>query len=147
VTSRRGWRRGQSAVELALVTPILIVLLLVAADFGRVFYTSIAVNNAARAAAQYGSSSIVTAADAAGMTAAARTDGWTSLSATASQCTCQISTTVTECTTIASTYCTNNPTATYVLVTVTAPFTTLVTYPGLPSSITLTGHAIMQVQQ
>ena len=144
---RRGWQNGQSAVELALVTPILVVLLLVAADFARVFYTSIAVNNAARAAAQYGSSSIVTAADSAGMTAAAQADGWSGLNVSASQCTCLTSTTVTECTTIDSTYCTNNPAATYVLVTVTAPFNTLVTYPGLPSSITLTGHAIMQVQQ
>jgi len=73
MNSRVRWPRGQSAVELALVTPILIVLLLVAADFGRVFYTSIAVNNAARAGAQYGSHSIVTAANSAGITAAART--------------------------------------------------------------------------
>jgi len=138
------WHRGQSAVELALVTPILIVLLVVAADFGRVFYTSIAVNNAARAGAQYGSESIVTAADSAGITAAAKTDGWSGLNVSASQCTCETSTIVAAC---ATSYCTNNPAATYVTVTVTAPFTTLVNYPGLPSSITLTGHAIMQVQQ
>lgn len=144
MNSRLRWLRGQSAVELALVTPILVVLLLVAADFGRVFYTSIAVNNAARAGAQYGSESIVTAADSAGITAAARTDGWSSLSVTATQCTCETSTIVTAC---ATSYCTNNPSATYVTVTVTAPFTTLVAYPGLPSSITLTGQAIMQVQQ
>jgi Flp pilus assembly protein TadG len=145
--NRHRHARGQSAVELALVTPIMIVLLLVAADFGRVFYTSIAVNNAARAAAQYGSQSVVTAADSVGMAAAAKTDGWTGLNVSATQCTCQTSTSVTQCTTIASTYCTNNPQATYVSVTVQAPFQTLVTYPGLPSSITLTGHAIMQVQQ
>jgi len=144
MNSRVRWPRGQSAVELALVTPILIVLLLVAADFGRVFYTSIAVNNAARAGAQYGSHSIVTAANSAGITAAARTDGWSSLTVNASQCTCLSSTNVTAC---ASSYCTNNPSATYVMVTVTAPFTTLVAYPGLPSSFTLTGQAVMQVQQ
>lgn len=138
------WLRGQSAVELALVTPILVVLLLVAADFGRVFYTSIAVDNAARAGAQYGSHSIVTAADSAGITAAAKTDGWSSLNVSASQCTCITSTNVAAC---ATSYCTNNPSATYVTVTVTAPFTTLVNYPGLPSSITLTGRAIMEVQQ
>jgi Flp pilus assembly protein TadG len=144
---KQDWRRGQSAVELALVTPVLIVLLLVAADFGRAFYTSIAVNNAARAGAQYGSSSIVTAADTAGMQAAARTDGWSGLNVTATQCTCQTSTTVTECSTLSATYCTNSPQATYVTVTVSYPFTTLVKYPGLPSSLTLTGQAIMQVQQ
>jgi Flp pilus assembly protein TadG len=144
MNSRLRWVRGQSAVELALVTPILVVLLVVAADFGRVFYTSIAVNNAARAGAQYGSESIVTAADSAGITAAAKTDGWSSLNVTAGQCTCETSTIVAAC---ATSYCTNNPSATYVTVTVTAPFTTIVKYPGLPSSITLTGHAIMQVQQ
>lgn len=144
MTSRLRWLRGQSAVELALITPILVVLLLVAADFGRVFYTSIAVNNAARAGAQYGSHSIVTAADSTGIAAAARTDGWTSLGVTASQCTCLSSTNVAAC---ATSYCTNSPSASYVTVTVTAPFTTLVKYPGLPSSITLTGQAIMQVQQ
>lgn len=40
--------RGQSLVELALVTPILLLLLLAAIDLGRVFYVKIAVANSAR---------------------------------------------------------------------------------------------------
>jgi Flp pilus assembly protein TadG len=41
-------QRGQALVELALVTPILLLLLLAAVDLGRVFYAQIAVTNAAR---------------------------------------------------------------------------------------------------
>ncbi|HTY55960.1 MAG TPA: TadE/TadG family type IV pilus assembly protein [Candidatus Binataceae bacterium] len=137
---------GQSVVEFSLIAAVTMTLLLAASDFSRMFFTSIAVNDAARAGAQYGSQNLVTAADIAGMESAATTDGTniSGLSATASQCTCGTSTTVAAC---ASNYCTNNPGATYVTVNTRATFTTFVTYPGIPSSTTLTGQAIMQVQQ
>lgn len=45
-------RRGQSLVEFALVLPMLIVLLLGVADFGRVFQAGIAMEAAARNAAE-----------------------------------------------------------------------------------------------
>jgi hypothetical protein len=45
-------RRGQSLVEFALVLPLLIVLLLGIADFGRVFQAGIVTESAARAAAE-----------------------------------------------------------------------------------------------
>jgi Flp pilus assembly protein TadG len=139
------YQRGQSAVELAMVTPVLIVLLLGAADMGRAFYFGIAANSAARAGAQYGSQSVITAADSAGMRAAAQTDAAniSGLSVTASQCTCASSSTVSAC---PSSYCTDSPSATYVEVDTQVPFHTVVTYPGIPSSITLSGKAIMQVQ-
>jgi Flp pilus assembly protein TadG len=52
------WRRsersrGQALVEFALVLPILILLLVMAVDFGRVFYGWVALNNAARVGANY----------------------------------------------------------------------------------------------
>lgn len=53
LTARRGSRRGQSLVELALVLPLLLLLLLIAVDFGRVYFSYIQVNNAAREAANY----------------------------------------------------------------------------------------------
>ena len=63
--ARRRFRaaRGQSYVELALALPVLALILVVAADFGRLFYSSVEVINAARAGAQYGSNSVVTAAN------------------------------------------------------------------------------------
>ena len=48
-------RRGAAAVEFAVVLPLLMLLLLGGADFGRCFQTSISITNAARAGAEYGS--------------------------------------------------------------------------------------------
>ena len=42
---------GQALVEFAFILPVMCALLLLALDFGRLFYTFIAVNNAAREAA------------------------------------------------------------------------------------------------
>jgi PKD repeat protein len=44
-------RRGQALVELALLLPVMLLLLVAAADLGRIFYARIAVTNAARAGA------------------------------------------------------------------------------------------------
>src|SRR5438552_14723579 len=68
---RELWRRcaaGQSAVELALLAPVLMLLLLVAADFGRLFYLSVAVNNAAHSGVQYGAQNVGTASQTAACT-------------------------------------------------------------------------------
>lgn len=48
------WRRvsrGQAMVEFALILPVLVLLLVLAVDFGRVFYGWVALNNATRIAA------------------------------------------------------------------------------------------------
>ena len=46
-------RRGQALVEFALILPILILLVVLAIDVGRVFFTSVSLNNATRVAANY----------------------------------------------------------------------------------------------
>ena len=152
--------RGQSAVELAVVAPVLALMLVVVADFGRVFFVSIAVNNAARAGAQFGSQSTATASAAeepSGMQQAACNDYGittfatckTMLNPTASQCTCGTATaSVPKCDNDKSTpYCKDTTTATYVTVNTSATFNTILNYPGIQNSYTLTGQAIMQVQQ
>jgi Flp pilus assembly protein TadG len=137
---------GQSVTELALILPVLVLLLLVGTDLARVFFVSIGVDNAARAGAEYGSQSVITAADSNGMITAAKADGAgiVSLSVTANQCTCLSASSVPLC---PSAYCTTNAQATYITVNAQAPFHTVITYPGLPSSLTLSGQAIMPVQQ
>jgi Flp pilus assembly protein TadG len=143
----RRWSLGQSSVELAIAMPVLALMLVAAADFARVFFYGIAVNNAARAGAEYGSQTLITAADTSGMRTAATNDGSNvpSLSATASQCTCESPAgAVAAC---AANYCTANGSATFVEVDTSAPFTTIVNYPGIPHTMTLTGKAVMQVQQ
>jgi hypothetical protein len=47
--------RGQSMVELALVTPILLILILITADSARVFSAHLSIGNAAREGASYAS--------------------------------------------------------------------------------------------
>jgi Flp pilus assembly protein TadG len=146
VSSLGRLKRGQSAVELAFAVPVLVLLLVVGSDYSRIFYVSVGVNSAARAGAQYGSQTVITAADSTGMIAAAKTDGanLANLTATASQCTCASSTTVTACPT---SYCTNAPQGTFVEVDTQSVFKTILNYPGIPTSTTLSGKAIMQVQQ
>ena len=45
--------RGQAVVEFAIIAPLLFLLLLIAVDFGRLFFTYIQVTNASREAAAY----------------------------------------------------------------------------------------------
>src|SRR5580658_2576967 len=70
----RGSRRGQAVVELALTSPFLLLFTLVASDACRVYYTSIAVNNAAKAGAQYGAQSLAKSGDLTGIQNAALAD-------------------------------------------------------------------------
>jgi Flp pilus assembly protein TadG len=140
--------RGQSMLELAMALPFLLILFLVAADFGRVFYLGIEVGNAARAGAQYASQGVATAVDTPGIKNAAALDAanLSNLSVSSSNCTC-VSPIPSGQTACASSYCTNSPNANYVEVDAFATFKTLVKYPGVPSSVTVPGRAIVQVQQ
>jgi Flp pilus assembly protein TadG len=141
---------GQSYAELALALPAMVLLFVVAVDFGRLFYTYIGVINAARAGAQYGMLNIANAANTSGMQKVAEDDGSSipNLSVTATLCTCGTPTsTATSCGASTSTYCTDDPQGNYVVVTATAPFATIVKYPGVPSSVTLKSQAVMQVEQ
>lgn len=55
VSKTRHLRRGAAAVELALLLPVLVTFVVGAIDFGRFAHTYIAVGNAARAGAAFGS--------------------------------------------------------------------------------------------
>jgi Flp pilus assembly protein TadG len=125
---------------------MMIGVLLGIADFAGVFNTSIALSNAARAGAQYGSRSVATAANTTGMVNAAKQDApnLSAISVSASQCTCATGSSVTAC---AASYCTNNPSRTFVTVNTSLTYNTIVAYPGLPTSYAMTGKAVMEVGQ
>ena len=53
LTDRRARSRGQGLAEFTLVIPILMVLAVAVGDFGRVFSAMVAVESAAREAADY----------------------------------------------------------------------------------------------
>lgn len=65
---------GQSLVEVALLTPLLIALLLGAIEFGRYAYLAILVGNAARAGAAYATEHLANAGNTPGITLAADND-------------------------------------------------------------------------
>jgi TadE-like protein len=164
---RRCWfsEKGQSAVEFGMVLPVLALMLFVIGDFGRIFFVSVAVDNAARAGAQYGSQTNTTAFDSDGIQTEAANDfgcvpkdkqhpcpnlpNWNTPSV--SQCTCGTPNLPTDppCPTSTSApYCTDAASsAVFVTVNTSATFSTILTYPFLPNSFTLTGQAIMQVQE
>ena len=143
---RRHAQAGNSLIEMAITVPLLILLALGGTDFPRVFYASVELKAAARAGAQYGSHSLITAADTDGMIAAARLDApnLKDVSVTATQCTCRATPSVATC---AASQCTRGPNTTLVTVVASAPFQTIAPYPGIPSSLVLTGRAVMEVGQ
>lgn len=133
---------GQSAIEMALVLPAVVLLLVVVADFGRVFYASIAIADAARAGVQYGAQNYAKAADYPNIVQAALNDGTNvvGLSATASDF-CMCSGQLVSC---GATQCSGQQL--FVKVTASVKFTPIIKYPGLPSIIPLSSTAIMEVQ-
>jgi Flp pilus assembly protein TadG len=141
------WRsaRGSAAVELAVIFPVLALLALGVAEFGRVNYTAIAVSNAARAGAQSGAQSTVTSGDTAAMNQAARNEANdVGAVATASTrfCTCPNGTSI-SCTGSCAGF--GGPQI-FVQVTATKSVAFLMRYPGLPSTITVSRRATFRVQ-
>jgi Flp pilus assembly protein TadG len=135
---------GGGLVELALVMPVYLLLLLGALDFGRAFYLSIEIAGAAHAAAVYGSQNPT---DTTGMITAAQDDAPNvpSLSVVTPTYGCQCSdgsNYSAGCTSTPS--CPSNNPVYRVNVTVTATYTPLFPWPGIPSTMSLSSSASMR---
>ena len=65
---------GQSLVELALLTPLLLILVVGIAEMGRYAYFAILVGNAARAGAAYGAQNVPNSSDTTDITSAVTND-------------------------------------------------------------------------
>lgn len=149
VNGRGRWqsRRGVSTVELALTLPILLLLLLGVADFGRAYYAAIVLANAARAGAAYGSQSNAKSVDNVGIKTAAVQEGQNigltvNNVSTQPVCKCPTNGATINCITGS---CTTTPEL-YVGVTARDTFTTLVNYPLLPNSIPMMRSAAIRLQ-
>lgn len=137
---------GQALVELALTMPLLALLLLGAAEVGRLAYASIETANAARAGVQYGAQNHITASDYQGMETAALDDGpnVSGLAAAATNfCGCANG----AASTCAAGDCAGSRIIEYVQVNTSATFDPLIYCPGLPKTFNLNGQAIMRVWQ
>lgn len=134
-------------VEFAVSIMVLCLLLSASSDFGRLFYYSDIVWNAARAGVQYGMMNSANASDITGMQNAALAEPGstlTGLTATATQyCQCAgVSGTVT-----CNSTCSGGVSPQmYIQVTTSYPFTTTVNWLWVPSSVTLNGKTVMRVQ-
>jgi Flp pilus assembly protein TadG len=150
--TRRRWTAGvrsdsgAALIELAVVTPLLLLMALGIGDFGRVVYDSIVLSHAARAGAHYGAQSNATTADSAGIRQAALqeaqnipTIGVTSLRICECPGTGEVSCTTATC----GAY---GVPQVFVQVTTTATFETLSRYPGIPASVPLSRTARVRRQ-
>jgi len=152
-------RRGLAVTELALVLPLSFVLFIGILDFGRVYYSAIAVSHAARAGVQYGAQDNVKSGDFAGMRQAASDALGDVSNFTVTACRyCQCADGTGSCSSCSAnsdgcssgssclSSCPTDAPQVYVQVTVDKVFTTLFPYPGLPSTADLNRIATMRVQ-
>jgi Flp pilus assembly protein TadG len=141
-----GGDAGQALVETALIFPILVSLLIGAAEFARLAYAAIEVANAAKAGVQYGAQSGAMASDTNGIATAASSDAanLTGLTTTSSY-TCMCSDgTASTCT---NTDCANSHIEQTLTVNTQASINPLIHLPGLPTTYTLKGKAIQKCVQ
>jgi Flp pilus assembly protein TadG len=157
--------RGQTMLEFALVAPFLLLLAIGVVEIGRAVYYTVAVNNGATAGAEFGSSSQNAAGDNTdiinsavcdangGVPPSCKTGVLTSANVTVNRgCVCDDKGTGVSCNpmpaagTCANIAC-NVSVAECIQVQTTGTFTPIVPFPGLPSSYTANGNAIMRVRQ
>jgi Flp pilus assembly protein TadG len=137
---------GQALIETAVTLPVLLVLLVGAVEIGRAAYASIEVSNAALAGVQYGTQNSQAAGDTTGIQTAASNDaqnitlGTTTVS---HSCICSDG----SASTCQPTDCAGANIETILTVQTQASFDPGFHLPGLPSSITLNGHATQKVLQ
>jgi Flp pilus assembly protein TadG len=147
---------GQSLLEVALLTPMLLALLLGAIELGRYAYISILVGNAARAGAAYGAQNLVLSADTAGIETAADNDYGPNASnltvSSSTSCGCDSNGTITgaACSTFAYSKagtCVSGHWVVMISVTTSGTFKSLFNYPGIPKSLTVSNTATLRVAQ
>lgn len=146
---------GQALVELAISGPLLGLLLMGGAEFGRATYAATEVSNAARAAAQYGATNGGALSDTSGMLSAAQADSfnlpsgsqvaWVSGYPTTSCFCANAPSTSISCTSMTKTTCTGSHVEGTLTVKLSVSYAPLIHWPGLNTSFTLYGYAQQQV--
>jgi Flp pilus assembly protein TadG len=136
---------GGAMVELAVVLPVLILIAIGVMDYGRVFFTSIAVANAARAGAEYGTSITGKQNAQTEIQNFAKLDGAEAgTMLVTSNTVCKCGATVVACS--GSTCAGYGVPRVYVSVTATKDVALLLKYPGLPTTVTITRTATFRLQ-
>ena len=140
----RSNRRGGAMVELVVVLPILVLLAIGVMDFGRVFFTSISVANAARAGAEWGAFDVARTVQTTNMQDFAKADGADAGTMTVtSNVVCRCAATVVACSSVCGGY---GDARVFVEVTASKPVNFFLNYPGIPSSITVSRTATFRAK-
>jgi Flp pilus assembly protein TadG len=137
-------RTGSAMVEFALIAPLLLLLLAGVLDYSMALRTAIAVSDAARAGAHYGSLSEANAGDVAGMQAAAlnAVPNLTGMTVTAVRsCKCPNGSAV-SCTGS----CTGGAISVFAEVTTQSTAQNAFSYPGLSFSGAISAKAVMRAR-
>jgi Flp pilus assembly protein TadG len=138
--NKRRNQKGSVMLEFGLGSTILFLFLFGTADFGRLFYYSIEVTNAAAAGAYYGSMKSSNMTDTTGISNYAKKEApdISNLQVSSSQV-CQDSSGNSESCSTAGAYH-------YAQVTASYTFNTLFNYPLIPASVSLSKTAMMRGQ-
>lgn len=161
--------RGAALVELALTTPLFLLLTMGSLEIGRLAYFAIEVANAARAGASYGSVNINNAGATSSVQQAAKNDAPDVsdliVVSQGNACVCETMNTstgspsfspssgTTSCTSSTITSCTAESSTSvqsvieYVTVSTSANVDPMIHVPGLPTSYTLNGYSAMRILQ
>ncbi len=127
-----------------MVFPVLVLLIIGVVDYGRAYFTSVTVANAARAGAEYGAQDPATSQDTAGMKSFALLDGAEAAGTlrVSARYYCECSKAAHACTACAG----GEAPDVYVEVTARDTLTTLLPYPGLPNRIPIVRKATFRSQ-
>ena len=137
---------GVAAIEFAVLGAVLCMIVVAVGDLGLGFYSNMQVQNSAQAGAQYAavhgfnSTSVSNA-----VTNATSVAGITASPAPTQFCGCVTGSTMATAT--CGSVCANGMTAgTYVSVSAARTYTTLISYPGFPSSYSQTATSTVRIQ-
>jgi Flp pilus assembly protein TadG len=140
---------GGAIIEVAIAIPILVLLLVGAAELGRLSYYAIEVSSAAYAGASYAAQNHGTAVSTANIATAATQDAANIrglITASTVSCYCSDGTTVT-CTDATTDCVSPARISEYVQVNTSAQVSPIFAYPGISNTWTLHGSSTMRVQQ
>lgn len=139
--------RGVAAVEFALILPVMAIMLVGLADYGMIINEEMQMQDLARSAAEYvvlgGSSSNVTSA-------VLENNAFYNQLVANSQAVTYSGTEECQCQNGSSVSCSGSCTATgdyvrrFFTVSLSSTYTTILPYPGFPSTIAVTGSSILQ---
>ena len=136
---------GISAIEFALVAPFLCTFILGVVDLGFGFQAQMAVTQAAQAGTYY---AMLNGYNTSGIqTVVANATGTSGITAPTSSQACGCPTGTAVSTSTCNTTCSNGqPAGTYVNVSAQIQYTPILTYPGLPSPMTLTSTSMLRIK-